>query len=185
MTQADKTNTQFKEALSQCRRIYSAKLGDYGPSWRVLRPEAMTDQLFIKAKRIRNIQLSGHTAVGEGILPEFMGIVNYSIMGIIQLRHGFAEKKDMTSDEALKAYDEVADEAFALMTTKNTDYGEAWRDMRIASYVDLILAKILRVKEIEDNRGEVAVSEGIDANYLDMLNYAIFGIIKMMENEAS
>lgn len=176
------TNAQFAEALAQCRAIFVAKLGDYGPSWRLMRPEAITDQIFIKAKRIRTLQIKGTSAVGEGILPEFIGIVNYGIIGIIQLRYGFADTKDMTSQEAIALYDSIAEEARQLMVKKNTDYDEAWRSMRVLSYDDLILTKIERTKEIEDNKGHTEVSEGIDANYFDMINYAIFGIIKLTEN---
>lgn len=176
------TNAQFADALAQCRAIFVAKLGDYGPSWRLMRPEAITDQIFIKAKRIRTLQIKGTSAVGEGILPEFIGIVNYGIIGIIQLRHGFADTKDMTSQEAIALYDSIAEEARQLMVKKNTDYDEAWRSMRVLSYDDLILTKIERTKEIEDNKGHTEVSEGIDANYFDMINYAIFGIIKLTEN---
>ena len=176
------TNAQFADALAQCRAIFVAKLGDYGPSWRLMRPEAITDQIFIKAKRIRTLQIKGTSAVGEGILPEFIGIVTYGIIGIIQLRHGFADTKDMTSQEAIALYDNIAEEARLLMVKKNTDYDEAWRSMRVLSYDDLILTKIERTKEIEDNKGHTEVSEGIDANYFDMINYAIFGIIKLTEN---
>lgn len=176
------TNAQFADALAQCRAIFVAKLGDYGPSWRLMRPEAITDQIFIKAKRIRTLQIKGSSAVGEGILPEFIGIVNYGIIGIIQLRHGFADTKDMTSKEAIALYDSIAEEARQLMVKKNTDYDEAWRSMRVLSYDDLILTKIERTKEIEDHKGHTEVSEGIDANYFDMINYAIFGIIKLTEN---
>lgn len=176
---ANKTDKEYSEALSLCRNIFSAKLGDYGPSWRIMRPEAITDQLFIKARRIRTLQTKGHAAVDEGILPEFMGIVNYGIIGIIQLRKGFADCKDMTSMEALQCYDKIAAEAKSLMDAKNHDYDEAWRLMRVLSFVDLILAKIERTKEIEDNEGRTEVSEGIDANYFDMVNYAIFAIIKL------
>lgn len=175
------TNSQFDAALSSCRGIFSKKLNDYGASWRILRPEAVTDQLFIKAKRIRTLEITGESAVGEGILPEFMAIVNYAIVGIIQLERGCADRKDMSPAEALAAYDEVAARAKALMIAKNHDYGEAWRDMRVLSYTDLILTKIERTKEIEDNGGRTTVSEGIDANYMDMLNYATFGVIKLTE----
>lgn len=176
------TNRQFREALDRCRTIFAAKLGDYGPSWRIMRPEAITDQLFIKAKRIRQLQESGTSAVGEGILPEFIAIVNYGIVGIIQLRLGYADHKDMSADQAMELYDEIATEAMNLMIKKNTDYNEAWRGMRVLSYVDLILAKIERTKEIEDHKGVTKVSEGIDANYFDMINYSVFGIIKLTEN---
>lgn len=182
MVQQTKTEQQFSDAIARCRKVYVAKLGDYGPSWRIMRPEAITDQLYIKAKRIRTLQLKGVSAVGEGILPEFIGIVNYGIIGIIQLRKGFADSKDMTPEEAIAAYDSIAAEAMALMVKKNTDYDEAWRSMRVLSYVDLILAKIARTKEIEDHQGRTEVSEGIDANYFDMINYAVFGIIKLTED---
>lgn len=173
------TNTQFREALAACRKVFVAKLGDYGPSWRIMRPEAITDQLFIKAKRIRTLQVAGQSAVGEGILPEFIGIVNYGIIGIIQLRLGYADCKDIDTARAIELYDSIAGEAMELMIKKNTDYNEAWRGMRVLSYVDLILCKIERTKEIEDHQGATAVSEGIDANYFDMINYAVFGIIKL------
>lgn len=175
------TNAQFDQALSQCRKIFAAKLGDYGPSWRMMRPQSVTDQIFIKAKRIRSLEIKGHSAVGEGILPEFMAIVNYSIVGIIQLRLGFVDTKDMSAAQALAEYDKVAAEARDLLRRKNHDYDEAWRSMRVASYTDFILTKIERVKEIEDHSGEVKVSEGIDSNYLDILVYAIFGVIKLTE----
>lgn len=176
-----KTDKEYSAALASCRKVYAAKLGDYGPSWRIMRPEAITDQLFIKARRIRTLQTKGISAVGEGILPEFIGIVNYGIIGIIQLRRGFADAKDISSEEALALYDEIAAQAKALMEAKNHDYDEAWRMMRVLSFVDLILAKIERTKEIEDHCGLTAVSEGIDANYFDMVNYAIFAIIKLTD----
>lgn len=164
-----------------CRDIFERKLRDYGPSWRIMRPQSVTDQIFIKAKRIRSLETKGHSEVGEGILPEFLAIVNYAIVGIIQLELGASDTKDMPADEAMKRYDTVAAAAQKLMLAKNHDYDEAWRQMRVASYTDLILMKIERVKEIEDNCGVVAVSEGIDANYMDMINYAVFGIIKLTE----
>lgn len=176
------TNTQFREALAACRKVFVAKLGDYGPSWRIMRPEAITDQLFIKAKRIRTLQVAGQSAVGEGILPEFIGIVNYGIIGIIQLRLGYADCKDINTARAIELYDSIAAEAMELMIKKNTDYNEAWRGMRVLSYVELILCKIERTKEIEDHQGATAVSEGIDANYFDMINYAVFGIIKLTDD---
>lgn len=179
------TNKQFDEALKQCRYIFEKKLYDYGPSWRLLRPAALTDQLFIKAKRIRTLQIKQRSAVGEGILPEFIGIVNYAVIGIIQLRLGFADSKDISADKAIELYDEVIYEAKELMISKNHDYDEAWRGMRVLSYVDLILMKIERTKEIEDHHGKTIISEGIEANYLDMMNYAVFGIIKLTENGQS
>lgn len=176
-----KTIDQFNKALTDCKNIFLTKNGDYGPSWRVLRPTTLTDQLLIKTRRVRQIETSGSNAVGEGILPEFIGMVNYGIMAIIQLRKGVSDTKDMTSMEALKEYDEIADEARELMIKKNTDYGEAWRDMRISSYTDLILAKLERIKEIEDNKGHSDISEGIDSNYFDIINYAVFGIIRLTQ----
>jgi hypothetical protein len=157
------------------------KLPDYAPAWRLLRPSSLTDQIFIKAKRIRSLQIKGTSAVGEGILPEFIGIVNYGIIGLIQLELGNTEELDITSERAIELYDRFAAEARTLMLAKNHDYDEAWRGMRISSYVDLILMKILRTRQIEDNHGDTLVSEGIDANYMDMVNYAVFGIIKLTE----
>ncbi len=176
------TNRQFDKALALCRSIFAGKLKDYGPSWRIMRPAALTDQIFIKAKRIRSLEIKGHSEVGEGILPEFIGIVNYSIVGIIQLEHGFADSKDIDNAMALEWYDDVAQRIRTLMIAKNHDYDEAWRMMRILSYTDLILTKIQRTKEIEDHFGVTTISEGIDANYMDMANYAIFGIIKLKDD---
>ncbi len=175
------TNTQVDDALRVCREVFAAKLGDYGASWRIMRPESVTDQIFIKAKRIRSLQIKGRSEVGEGILPEFMAIVNYAIVGIIQLRHGFVDTKDIEPGEAIGWYDTVVDEARELLHRKNHDYDEAWRGMRVASYVDFILTKIERIKEIEYHGGATVVSEGIESNYLDVLNYSIFGIIKLTE----
>lgn len=178
------TINQFDEALAICRDIFEKKLADYGPSWRIMRPQALTDQIFIKAKRIRSLEIKGHSEVGEGILPEFIGIVNYGIIGVIQLEHGFADTKDIDVETALNWYDNVATRIRALMIAKNHDYDEAWRMMRVLSYTDLILTKIQRTKEIEDHCGATKVSEGIDANYMDMVNYAVFGIIKLTHGEA-
>lgn len=175
------TNAQFEKTISNCRVVYAAKLGDYGPSWRIMRPAAITDQLFIKAKRIRSLQIKGVSAVNEGILPEFMALVNYGIIGIIQLRYGYADTKDIDTATALAYYDEVANEALELMKAKNHDYDEAWRSMRVLSYDDIILTKLERIKEIEDNAGHTEVSEGIESNYFDIINYAVFGVIKLTE----
>jgi len=175
------TNAQFDKSMSECREVFVAKLRDYGASWRIMRPQSVTDQIFIKAKRIRSLEIKGRSAVGEGILPEFKAIVNYSIIGIIQLRLGFVDTKDIDAARAIALYDEVADAARELLKKKNHDYDEAWRGMRVISYTDFILTKIERVKEIEDHGGEVRVSEGIDSNYLDCLIYAVFGIIKLTE----
>ena len=175
------TNAQFDKAMAECREVFVAKLKDYGASWRIMRPQSVTDQIFIKAKRIRSLEIKRRSAVGEGILPEFMAIVNYAIIGIIQLRLGFVDTKDIDTARATGLYDQVAAEARELLQKKNHDYDEAWRGMRVLSYTDCILTKIERVKEIEDNDGEVRVSEGIDSNYLDCLIYAVFGIIKLTE----
>ncbi len=175
------TISQFDSAIDACRKIFVAKLKDYGPSWRLLRASSLTDQLFIKAKRIRTIETTGKTAVGEGILPEFMAIVNYGIIGVIQLEKGAVDSKDISAEQAVKLYDGVVKVARELLRAKNHDYGEAWRMMRVSSYTDFILTKIERIKEIEDHDGATSVSEGIDANYLDIVIYAVFGIIKLTE----
>lgn len=173
------TNAQFDKAMAECREVFVAKLKDYGASWRIMRPQSVTDQIFIKAKRIRSLEVKGHSMVGEGILPEFMAIVNYGIIGLIQLELGWSDTVDITADSALSLYDRYAKVAMELMIAKNHDYDEAWRGMRVNSYTDFILTKVERIKEIEDNSGETIVSEGIDSNYLDIINYAVFGIIKL------
>lgn len=175
------TGAQFDAAINICRDVFTAKLQDYGASWRIMRPAALTDQIFIKAKRIRSLETKGVSKVGEGIMPEFIAIVNYGIIGIIQLRYGYADTKDMSPARATELYDSIALEAKKLMMAKNHDYDEAWRSMRVLSYTDLILMKIERTKEIEDNNGLTMVSEGIDANYFDMINYAVFGIIQLSD----
>ena len=173
------TNEEFKEAMIKCRDIFSKKLYDYKPSWRMLRPSSLTDQLFIKAKRIRTLEVTGESLVGEGILPEFMALINYGIVGLIQLEKGYADKVDMTNDEAMALYDDHAKKCLELMMKKNHDYGEAWRDMRVSSYTDIILTKLERIKEIEDKNGLTTVSEGIDSNYMDIINYSVFAVIKL------
>ena len=174
-----KTEEQFKAAMAECRALFAKKLHDYGSSWRILRPSSLTDQLFIKAKRIRSLEVKKEALVDEGIKPEFIGLINYGIIGLIQLDKGYVDVPDITSDEALQLYDSFADKALALMLRKNHDYDEAWRSMRVSSYTDFILTKIQRVKEIEDIHGATLVSEGIDANYMDIINYAVFGLIKL------
>jgi hypothetical protein len=173
------TQKQFEHVISVCRDLFAKKLHDYGAAWRIMRPSSITDQIFIKANRIRSIEVKGVTMVDEGIKPEFIGIVNYGIIGLIQLELGYAEKDDMTEEKALALYDRFADKALNLMLAKNHDYDEAWRSMRISSYTDLILMKIYRTKQIECNDGETWVSEGVDANYMDMINYSVFGLIKL------
>ena len=177
------TEDQFKDTVSECRSIFEKKLHDYGASWRILRPSSLTDQLYIKAKRIRSLEIKKESLVGEGIRPEFIALINYGIIGLIQLARGFADSVDITPAEALGLYDHYATEALELMIRKNHDYDEAWRSMRVSSYTDLILTKIERIKEIEDLHGQVLVSEGIDANYMDVINYAVFGAIKLKESE--
>lgn len=177
----DKTIKEFDSALAACRDIFVKKLSDYGASWRIMRPCSITDQIFIKAKRIRSLETKGIAMVSEGILPEFIAIVNYGIIGVIQLKEGFVDQVDVSNVKALELYDRYVAEARDLMIAKNHDYDEAWRSMRIYSYTDFILAKIQRTKQIEDHDGATIISEGIDANYLDMVNYAVFGIIKLSE----
>lgn len=177
------TEDQFKDTVSECRSLFEKKLHDYGASWRILRPSSLTDQLYIKAKRIRSLEIKKESLVGEGIRPEFIALINYGIIGLIQLARGFADCVDITPAEALGLYDHYVTDALELMIRKNHDYDEAWRSMRVSSYTDLILTKIERIKEIEDLHGQVLVSEGIDANYMDVINYAVFGAIKLKESE--
>ncbi len=184
MTDTNQTEEQFKSVLTECRTLFEKKLHDYGASWRILRPSALTDQLFIKAKRIRSLEIKKESRVGDGIRPEFIALINYGIVGLVQLAKGFVDEVDMRPDEALALYDRYAREALELMLKKNHDYDEAWRSMRVSSYTDFILTKIQRIKELEDLHGEAFVSEGIDANYMDIINYAVFGAIRMKEGEA-
>jgi hypothetical protein len=177
------TSIQYDEAVKKCLDIFKKKNTDYGSAWRVLRTSSLTDQLYIKAKRIRQIEETGTSKVDEGILPEFIGIVNYSIMALVQLELGYSEDTRLDSEVALDFYHRYINTAKGLMENKNHDYDEAWREMRISSLTDLILQKLLRIKQIEDNKGKTLISEGIDANYLDMINYAVFAIIKMDEVE--
>lgn len=173
------TKSEFEAVLRGCRRMFADKLADYGASWRILRPESLTDQLMIKAMRIRTLQREGEAMVDEGITPEFVAIVNYGIVGMIQLAEGCADTVDLDADRALALYDAYAEETKQLMLAKNHDYGEAWRFMRVSTYTDLILTKLYRTKQIEDNNGQTRVSEGIDANYKDMVNYSVFALIKL------
>lgn len=184
MTDTNQTEEQFKSVLTECRTLFEKKLHDYGASWRILRPSALTDQLFIKAKRIRSLEIKKESRVGDGIRPEFIALINYGIVGQVQLAKGFVDEVDMRPEEALALYDRYAREALELMLKKNHDYDEAWRSMRVSSYTDFILTKIQRIKELEDLHGEAFVSEGIDANYMDIINYAVFGAIRMKEGEA-
>lgn len=173
------TKQQFEHVIAICRDLFAKKLHDYGAAWRIMRPSSVTDQIFIKANRIRSIEIKGVTLVNEGIRPEFIAIVNYGIIGLIQLEQGYAETDDMTEQQALEQYDKHAKAALELMIAKNHDYDEAWRSMRITSYTDLILMKIYRTKQIEALSGNTLVSEGINANYMDMINYSVFALIKL------
>jgi hypothetical protein len=156
---------------------------DYGASWRLMRPESLTDQIFIKARRIRTLELKQESKVGEGIYPEFMGMENYGIMALIQLELGFADKVDLDANKALELYDHYMKITTELMYNKNSDYDEAWRYMRVNSYTDIILTKLERIKQIEDNDGKTIVSEGDDANYMDIVNYSLFGLIKLGDDK--
>ncbi len=175
----EKTTREYTNVMNVCREIFEKKSLDYGPSWRILRPSSLTDQIFIKAQRIRTIQETGENKVGESFEDAFMAIVNYCIMAIIQVRHEVKIDDDMSIEDAFVIYRVIEGEAFELMEKKNHDYGEAWRDMRVSSLTDLILTKVLRIKQIEDNEGLTLVSEGIEGNYFDMLNYSVFALIHL------
>jgi hypothetical protein len=164
-----------------CRDIFTKKMKDYGASWRILRQQSVTDQIFIKANRIRSIEIKGVSKVDEGIRSELIAIVNYGIIGLIQLELGFSDSDDLSYESGLELYTKYMQQTKELMMAKNHDYDEAWRTMRMQSYTDLILQKIYRTKQIEDNQGKTLISEGIDANYFDMINYAVFGLIKFEE----
>ena len=173
------TNKQFEEVMKCCRDIFEKKLHDYGVAWRIMRPQSLTDQIYIKANRIRTLQTKKENLIDEGEVSEFIGIVNYSIIGLIQLSLGVADNEDLSAEQAIAEYDKYSKKAFQLMIRKNHDYDEAWRLMRVSSYTDLILMKIFRTKQIEELDGQTLVSEGIDANYMDILNYAVFALIKL------
>jgi hypothetical protein len=176
-----KTDAQFDQAAAACKEIFTKKMKDYGASWRILRPKSVTDQIYIKANRIRSIETKGVSKVDEGIRSELIAIVNYGIIGLIQLELGVSETDDLEFERGIAMYTKYMQEAKELMLAKNHDYDEAWRSMRMESYTDLILMKIYRTKQIEDNQGVTLISEGVDANYFDMINYAVFGLIKLSE----
>jgi hypothetical protein len=176
------TSKQYDAVIDECRSLFEKKMSDYGSAWRILRLPSLTDQIFIKAQRIRQLQENKVRKVDEGVVSEFIGIINYSIMALIQLEKGVVENPDLNTEEATALYDKHSKITKELMMDKNHDYGEAWRDMRVASLTDLILQKLLRVKQIEDNKGKTIVSEGIDANYQDMINYAVFALIHLNES---
>jgi len=173
-----KTEQEFDKVIATCRLVFEKKLNDYGTSWRIMRPQSVTDQIFIKANRIRSIETKGEQRVDEDVRSELIAIINYGIIGLIQLEHGFAQTKDMSNEQALRLYNDYATAAKNLMLNKNHDYDEAWRQMRTSSFTDMILMKINRTKEIESHAGQTLVSEGIDANYYDMINYAVFALIR-------
>ena len=175
------TSKQYDAIINSCRSLYINKMKDYGSAWRILRLPSLTDQIFIKTQRIRGLQQNAEQKVDEGEVSEFIGIINYSVMALIQLEKGVVEQPDLNLEEAVIEYDKHVAETKQLMMDKNHDYGEAWRDMRVSSLTDLILQKLLRVKQIEDNQGKTLVSEGIDANYQDMINYAVFALILLEE----
>lgn len=173
------TTTEYYQAVKQCKDLFLKKAKDYGTAWRILRLSSITDQLFIKAQRIRTLEEKGIAKVDEDIPSEFIGIVNYCVIALLQIELGEDDNEHISIEKLERGYDEKVNEAYTLMIAKNHDYGEAWRDMRISSLTDLILMKILRVKQIEDNKGETLASEGISANYQDMLNYAVFALIRL------
>jgi hypothetical protein len=174
------TEKQFNEVIQHCREVFENKQKDYGSAWRILRVSSLTDQIYIKANRIRSIQKKGERKVNEGIIPEFIGIVNYSVMALIQLELGVAEEADLDNETALELYLKYLHQARDLMMDKNHDYDEAWRNMRVSSLDDIILMKLLRIKQIENNEGKTLVSEGLEANYFDIINYAVFALIKLI-----
>jgi hypothetical protein len=174
-----KTSEQYDRVIELCKSVFEKKMKDYGIAWRILRPSSMTDQIYIKAQRIRSIEMKGAQQVDDDIRSEFIGIINYCAMALIQLDLGPSEQEDLSREETLQKYLTNLSVAKELMMRKNHDYGEAWRNMRISSYTDLILMKLKRTKQIEDNLGKTIISEGIDANYLDMINYAVFAMIKI------
>lgn len=180
----EKTSQQYDHAVSLCRKVFMDKMHDYGTAWRILRTTSLTDQIYIKARRIRSIEINGKSKVDEGIRPELIGIINYSVMALIQLELGTDEEPHMDAVMVSAKYDSYIKLAKSLMADKNHDYGEAWRKMRISSLTDIILMKLLRIKQIEDNQGQTLISEGLDANYLDIINYAAFALI-MLEDQTN
>ncbi|MBN2173531.1 MAG: DUF1599 domain-containing protein [Bacteroidales bacterium] len=175
----EETSRQFEAVIRLCSDVFVKKMEDYGTAWRILRTPSLTDQIYIKANRIRSIEEKGTQKVEEGIVPEFIGIINYSVMALIQLELGAIEEQDLNKSRIAELYDKYIFGAKALMENKNHDYGEAWRNMRISSLTDIILMKLLRIKQIEDNEGKTFVSEGVDANYNDIINYAVFALIML------
>lgn len=179
------TATQYKEIISGCREVFEKKTKDYGTAWRILRLPSITDQIFIKAQRIRSIQEKGTQKIDEDISGEFLGIINYCIIALIQMKLDEKEGMEISYERLSPLYDQVVSETMGLLENKNHDYGEAWRDMRVSSITDIILMKLLRVKQIEDNAGKTLISEGVDANYQDMINYAVFALILLDEKKTN
>jgi hypothetical protein len=179
----DQSLRQYDAVISRCKALFLRKHNDYGTAWRILRLSSLTDQIFIKASRIRNIEEQGITKVDEGVEPEYIGIINYCIMALIQHRLQGDDRQELSADEVTGLYDQEVAVTRDLFENKNHDYGEIWRDMRISSYTDLILMKILRIKQIEDNQGLLLASEGVDANYMDIINYSIFALIRITEEQ--
>lgn len=175
----EKTLQEYDDVINECRTLFSKKLQDYGAAWRIMRLTSLTDQIYIKANRIRSIQVNKVQKVDEDQESEFIGILNYSVIALIQSELGLSNCPDISPEKALELFDKKVSEAKALMERKNHDYGESWRDMRVSSITDMILQKILRIKQIEDNDGATVVSEGLEANYEDMLNYAVFALIHL------
>jgi hypothetical protein len=173
----DKTASEYKQVIATCKTLFEKKTRDYGTAWRILRLPSITDQIFIKAQRIRSIQEKGKQKIDDPITDEFIAIINYCIMALIQIELSASQETEMTFDQLEPLYDQMVNETFSLQQDKNHDYGEAWRDMRVSSITDIILMKLLRVKQIEDNQGKTLVSEGVKANYQDMINYAVFAMI--------
>ena len=184
MNQSFQTKEQFDTIIAQCQAVFMAKLKDYGSSWRILRTSSITDQVYIKAQRIRSIDEKGFQKINEGIRPEFIGIINYSVIALIQLEMAQDDNLNLEAEKALSLYQQFTTAARDLMMNKNHDYGEAWRNMRLSSLTDIILMKLMRIKQIEDNLGKTSISEGVDANYLDIINYAVFAFIKMDDDPA-
>ncbi|MEX2590095.1 MAG: DUF1599 domain-containing protein [Chitinophagales bacterium] len=180
---ANKTSEQYDQVVDKCRQIFEKKIKDYGTSWRVLRTMSLTDQIFIKAKRVKTIEELGNSKIEEGIEEEFIGMFNYGIIALIQMHIASNAPMELSETEAMKHYDLETKQTKALMMAKNHDYGEAWRDMRINSYTDLILMKLMRLKQIEDNKGKTLISEGAESHYMDIVNYAAFGLIKLSEGQ--
>ena len=179
---SEKTVSEYKEVIGTCKTLFEKKTRDYGTAWRILRLPSITDQIFIKAQRIRSIQEKGTQKVSDPIRDEFIGIINYCLIALIQIRLGNSDRMEMKYEELEPLYTEAVNEVLDLLQNKNHDYGEAWREMRVTSITDIILMKLLRVKQIEDNEGKTLVSEGVKANYQDMINYSVFALIKLKEN---